>query len=124
MKLILLSDLAAFPAEWHRLIPLGTLRGGELVLDDSIQTQVASSEWPAIPVAPAPIHGKVSLPESVRLHRLSFCTVCQHNINGLCAKCQHCGGRTIEHKVGALFEFCPLTPQKWGPFIATTGEKT
>ena len=70
--------------------------------------------------APAPIsspHPSPALPEAARLDRLSICTVCEHNQNGLCAKCQYCGGRTIAQKVQTVFEFCPLTPPKWKQWI-------
>ena len=56
------------------------------------------------------------LPEAERLNRLSICTVCEFNLGGLCSKCRHCGGRKISLKVQAMFEFCPLTPPKWGPW--------
>jgi hypothetical protein len=36
MKLIALQDLMRCPKAWHTLIPLGTLRGGELIIEDSL----------------------------------------------------------------------------------------
>lgn len=35
MKILLLSDLMRCPKAWHTLIPLGTLRGGELIIEDA-----------------------------------------------------------------------------------------
>jgi hypothetical protein len=57
------------------------------------------------------------LPESERLLRLSFCTVCENNQRGICLKCQHCSGKLIDHKVRAVMESCPLQPPKWKAWI-------
>ena len=123
MKLILLSDLMRCPTAWHELIPLGSLRGGELVIEDALLVQlkncpdVPTQDWSFKPPMPLPPqYAGVKLPEAVRLERLSICTFCEQNQNGLCSKCQHCGGRNIEYKVQAVFETCPLTPPKWGPW--------
>jgi len=57
------------------------------------------------------------LPESERLWRLSFCTVCENNQRGICLKCQHCSGKMIDYKVSAVTESCPLQPPKWKAWI-------
>jgi hypothetical protein len=124
MKAVLISDLMRCPQLWHELIPLGTLRGGELILDDALATRlndcpetVPTQDWPFQPPMPAPQPTGNKLPDSVRVERLAICANCEHNQNGLCAKCPHCGGRNIEYKVQAVFEFCPLSPPKWSRWI-------
>ena len=122
MKLILLSDLMRCPAAWHELIPLGTLRGAELVIDDALAARL--KDCPDVPMQnwmgnPPPSPQQVTgekLPDSIRLERLALCEKCEHNQDGLCAKCPHCGGRKIDYKVQAVFEACPLSPPKWGPW--------
>ncbi len=42
MKTILLTDLMNCPAMWHELIPLGMLRGGELIIEDSLAERLSA----------------------------------------------------------------------------------
>jgi hypothetical protein len=123
MKAVLLSDLMSCPQLWHELIQLGTLRGGELVLDDVLAERLKSCPnvpiqgWPFKPPPPAPQPTGHKLPDAVRDERLAICAACENNRDGLCIKCQHCSGRKIDFKVQAVFEFCPLSPPKWKQWL-------
>ena len=125
MKVILLSDLRTCPEAWNLLITAGMLRGGELIIDEGLVGHlkvcghpIPSIEWGGQPIPlPKRIDGTgAKLPDSVRLERLALCGGCEHNKDGLCAKCQTCSGRKIEWKVHAVFEFCPIA--KWGQFLS------
>ena len=64
VKKILLSDLMRCPKTWHTLIPLGELRGGELIIEDSLvetlkdcPEPIPIQEWnTSIKQSPLPAH--------------------------------------------------------------------
>jgi len=59
------------------------------------------------------------LPEDIKLMRRSICTVCEYNKNGICTKCNLCGGRRIEYMTQLVFIGCPLPSPKWGAYVTT-----
>jgi hypothetical protein len=133
-----LADLLVHP-DWHQIAAKGTIGPSGMTMDVPDEHALKFDDLPALtpqknksPAAldlepetfkfepsiqrlpPAEI---LKLPDAIREERLAKCRPCEHNIGGRCSKCLHCGGSLIEYKVDALFEFCPLTPPQWGPYI-------
>ena len=114
-----LESLAHTPA-WHVMIEAGTLDGARLYVDVADEVVARCRE------AGFEVPGKVQeeeavapeivrvLPDAVRAARLAACEECDRNQNGICSACQHCG-RSVAHKAGAIFEFCPAG--RWGPYL-------
>jgi hypothetical protein len=134
MRYFHIQEFHNSPRSWPEFVGAGHLTPDGMLLivsDDVVSTVQAQGrclpkENVSIP-ATAPVFFSSTrnpqtmsirqLPEAVRLERLSICTVCEHNHNGHCLKCQTCLGRKIDFKVQATTEFCPLTPPRWGPWL-------